>query len=100
MTLFGEGIYQNTDVGYIRQFFFYGAIGMFIYYGGYIYTVILQLEKNTRYRYYNYLLINFLFASLFLEFKGETLHYFLAIFSAIYLLHGISPDGHQVIKNK
>lgn len=98
MTLFGEGIYKNTDVGYIRQFFFYGAIGMLIYYGGYIYTVILQLEKKSKNNYYNYLLMNFLLASLFLEFKGETLHYFLAIFSAIYLLHGIPSNEYRVIK--
>ena len=88
-SLFGSGIYPNVDVGYIKQFSFYGMIGTLVYY---LTFIIINISILSYHRKDNIevapLIIAIIISELVSEFKGEVMHFYFSAIVVFYFLGG------------
>ena len=86
--IIGHGVYTLvSDSGFMSQYYFYGLIGLLLFYGTYLFIILIMIfwhEENSS--LWKYLLIVILLTSCIFEYKGSMMMYYYPILIGLYLM--------------
>lgn len=87
--LIGHGIYSNiSDSGFYSQYYFYGIIGLLVYYGTYFFTgIIICLSRKNNDIGLKIIILILLITVIPMEYKADMMMYYIPIIIVISLLN-------------
>lgn len=86
--IIGHGIYSGVlDSGFYSQYYFYGLVGLFIYYGTYFFAgIIIILSKKNNDSKLKIIILILLITTIPMEYKADMMMYYISLLITICLI--------------